>query len=130
MTRLRTIAALGMGCATALAIAAVLFSLLRAIWPAYVAAEPDRAYSLGMLFARLSIAAVIMIGAGCAATLVARDDGRTAWWLGALFLLLSLPSHLYTVWDEYPAWYHAVYLLALIPVTGYGGTRFAARKPT
>jgi hypothetical protein len=78
-----------------------------------------------MLIARLSIAALVTAGAACAATLVARDGERTAWWLGALFVLLSLPSHLHYVWSEYPVWYHAVYLLSLIPIAGYSG-RFVA----
>ena len=129
MGRLRLIAALLAGCATALAVAALEFSLLRAIWPAYVAAEPTKAYTLGMLWARLSIAAVLTAVAGGVATLVARDDGRAAWWLGVLFFLVSLPPHLYTVWNDYPAWYHAVYLLSLIPIAGYSGRFVGAALP-
>ena len=41
--------------------------------------------------------------------------------VGGIFLLISLPPHLYTVWDEYPAWYHFVYLLSLVPIAGFSG---------
>jgi hypothetical protein len=128
--RLRMIAGLLVGCATAVAIARVGFQVLRVLWPDYAAAEPDKAYTLGMLFARLCIAALLTSGAACAATFVARDHGRTAWWLGALFVLLSLPSHLHYVWDDYPVWYHAVYLLSLVPIAGYSGMFLAAALPT
>ena len=126
MQALRLIAALLVGCATAFAIAMVGFSILRSVWPAYAAAEPTKSYTLGMLFARLGLAAVLTAGAACAATLVARDGGRAAWWLGALFLVLSLPSHLHYVWNDYPVWYHAAYLLSLVPIAGYSGRLFAS----
>src|SRR5262245_10547105 len=125
MSRARMPAGFLAGFVTALAVAAASFTVLRAIWPAYAAAEPTKAYSLGMLWARLSIAAILTAAAGAVAALVARDGGRTAWWLGAFFFVISLPQHLYTVWNDYPAWYHAVYLLSLIPIAGYGG-RFAS----
>src|SRR5678815_3444522 len=92
-------AALLVGCATALAVAAVAFTLLHAVWPAYVAAEPTKAYDLGMLWARLGIGAVVTAAAGGVATLVARDAGRAACWLGVLFFVVSPPPELYTVWN-------------------------------
>ena len=129
MKGFRPIAGLLVGCATAVAIAKVGFWLLRIIWPEYAVAEPHKAYTLGMLLARLSIATLLTAGAACATTLVARDKGRSAWWLGALFLLLSLPFHLHYVWDDYPVWYHAVYLLSLVPIAGYSGRFLAATLP-
>jgi len=126
MKALRVIASLGVGCATAVASAMLGFSILRAIWPGYAAAEPNKAFTLGMLIARLSLAALLTAGAACATTLVARDSGRAAWYLGVLFLILSLPVHLRSVWNDYPVWYHAVYLLSLVPIAGYSGRLFAA----
>lgn len=122
MRAARPIAGLLVGCFTAVAIARVALWILRATWPEYAAAEPTKAYTLGMLFVRLSIAALLTAGAASAATIVARDRGRTAWRLGVLFVLLSLPSHLYYVWDDYPVWYHATYLLYLIPIAGFSGS--------
>lgn len=121
MDALRFVAGLLAGCATAVAIAKVAFWGLRSTWPEYAAAEPEKTFTLAMLFARLGVAAVLTAGAACVATLVAGDRGRTAWWLGGLFLLLSLPPHLYFLWDDYPAWYHFAYLLSLVPIAGYSG---------
>jgi hypothetical protein len=121
MTRaLRFIAGLLAGCASAVGIASLGFALLRAAWPEYSEAEPDKAYTLAMLLARLSVAATLTMGAACAATLVAGDNGRAAVSLGAFFVAVSLPSHLYYVWDDYPVWYHFVYLLSLVPIAWLG----------
>jgi len=122
MRIVRFIASLVVGCGVVVALSAVAFSALRALWPEYVAAEPDKAFTLGMLFARLGIAAVLTIAAACAATLVAGDRGVAAACLGALFLVVSLPAHLDYVWDDYPAWYHFVYLVSLVPLA-YGSAR-------
>lgn len=120
----RRIAALLAGCAGAVAIAAVAFGALRALWPEYLAAEPTRAYTLAMMFARLGIAALCTAGAAVVATIVAGDDGTIAWWLGGFFVLISLPSHLHYVWDAYPAWYHFTYLAGLIPIAGFSARAF------
>lgn len=123
---LRTLAGLIAGCVSAVAIAAIGFSVLRVAWPEYAAAEPTKAYTLAMQIARLSIAALCTAGAACVTTLVTGDDGRAAWWLGLLFVVVSLPSHLHSVWDDYPAWYHFVYLGSLIPVAGFSARAFLA----
>lgn len=121
MIWIRLVASLVLGCATVVAIAQVAFPLLGALWPAHAEAAPTKAYTLPMPFARLAIAAGLTVAAAAVATFVARDGGRAAWVLGGLFVLLSLPSHLHHVWDDYPAWYHAVYLLSLVPLVGYSG---------
>lgn len=110
--------AVGFGCAAA--IAHLAFSTLRARWPEYAAAIPDRAYTLPMLWSRLAIAAFLTLVSSAACTLVA-GDRRAALVLGSLFVLVSLPSHLHHVWAEYPVWYHAVYLLYLVPIAWLGG---------
>ncbi len=120
MKALRLVAGLVLGWVTAWAIMAVGFSLLRSMWPDYALAEPEKAFTLGMLFVRLSIFAVLMAGAAGVATLVA-GDVRAAWLAGGGILLLSLPPHLYYLWDDYPAWYHFVYLLSIVPIAAYSG---------
>jgi hypothetical protein len=121
MKSLRLVASLVLGCVAAVAIARVAFPLLGTLWPAYAEAAPAKSFTLAMLFARLAIAAGLTVAAAAVATFVARDGGRAAWILGGLFVLLSLPSHLHYVWNDYPAWYHAVYLLSLVPLAGYSG---------
>jgi hypothetical protein len=117
----RLMGGLVIGCVVALAIAKGGFSVLRALWPDYAAAEPEKAYTLAMLFARLGIGAVCAAGAACVTTMIAADGGKAAWWLGGLFVVISLPSHLYYVWTDYPAWYHFVYLAYLVPIAGLTG---------
>lgn len=129
MRALRFIAGLFTGCASAVGIAFLGFSLLRATWPEYVEAEPEKAYTLAMLLARLSVAALLTIGAACVATLVAGDNGVAAVSLGVFFVAVSLPSHLHYVWDDYPAWYHFVYLLSLIPIAWLGARALRALMP-
>jgi hypothetical protein len=141
--RLHFVASLLIGCIVAIAIARTGVVLARALWPAYAAAEPHKDYTLAMLASRLAVGAVSTAGAAWVATIIARDNGRAAWWLGGLFLALSLPDHLYLVWNDYPVWYHFVFLAYLVPVAGLTGravgpslhlwrpiSRMASRAPT
>lgn len=99
--------------------------LLRTGWSDYAAAEPTKAYNFAMLLSRLALASVCSISSGFVAVTTAKDNRKAAWWLGALLLLGSMPLHLpisyFNVWADYPAWYHAVYLLSLMPLIGFGG---------
>ena len=99
--------------------------LLRKGWSAYAAAEPTNAYNFAMLVSRLALASVGSISAGFLAVTTAKENLKAAWWLGGLLLLGSMPLHLpisyFSVWADYPAWYHAVYLLSLMPLIGFGG---------
>jgi hypothetical protein len=123
---LRVIASLVVGCGAAVAIAAAGFAVLRAVWPEYAAAEPHKEYTLAMLFSRLTIGGLCTGGAAAVTTIVAGDNGRTAWWLGGLFVVVSLPSHLYYVWNDYPVWYHFLYLAYLVPIAGFSGRLWRA----
>jgi hypothetical protein len=118
----RFIAGLGLGWATSWAILTGGFALLRAIWPGYALADPEKAYTLTMLFARLLIFSSMIAATSGVATLVAGDK-RVSWVAGGLILALSLPPHLYPgyVWDDYPAWYHIVYLLSIVPIATLAG---------
>jgi hypothetical protein len=121
MPTLRRCTSLVAGCLTAVALAITATLLARTVWPAYASAEPTKAYSLSMLVVRLSVGALCTAGAAWVTTLVARDTGTAAWWLGAFFLALSLPDHLVRVWADYPPWYHVVYLAYLVPIAGCAG---------
>lgn len=119
--------ALAAGVATALLIALAATLVARCLWPAYAAAAPHKSYTLVMLVARLSVGALGTAVAARATTIIARDGGATAWWLGGLFLTLSLPLHL-RGWADYPAWYHLIYLSYLMPIAGIAG-RIVAGHP-
>ena len=110
-----------LGIAIAVAIGGSGFFLLRNLWPDYAVAVPEKAYTVAMLIARLSLGVVATAVAAWVATSVAGDKGRAACWIGGLFLAVSLPNHLFVVWDDYPVWYHAVYLAYLGPIAGLTG---------
>ncbi len=112
---LRFIASLIVGCVIAIAIA---YAVLRALWPEYAPAEPQKDYTLAVLFSRLAVGALCRAGAACVTTIIAGDNGRAARWLGAIFVVISLPSHLYYVWNGYPVWYHLLYLSYLVLIAG------------
>lgn len=109
-----------------MAIAGIATLLARRLWPGYAVAEPDKAYDIAMLAGRLAVGALSVTGGAGAATAVARDDGQAALWLGVLALAVSLPIHLVSVWADYPAWYHMLYLGYLVPIAGLVGRRCAA----
>lgn len=61
-TTLRFVVALVAGCVTAVAIAVGATLVTRILWPEYAAAEPMKAYSLSMLFARLAVGVLSTAG--------------------------------------------------------------------
>jgi hypothetical protein len=122
MAVLRFVAGVALGCVTWWLVRTCGFALLRMAWPDYALAEPDKAYTLAMMFARLVIFSTMIAATACVAALVA-GERRVAWIAGGLILALSIPPHLYPgyVWDDYPAWYHIVYLLSILPLAVFGG---------
>jgi hypothetical protein len=116
-TVLRFVAAAVLAWVTSSVVLSGGFALLKASWPDYALAAPDKAYTLTMLFVRLFIFSTMIAATSAVATFVARD-GRFAWIAGGLILAVSIPPHLYPayVWDDYPAWYHIVYLISILPI--------------
>jgi len=94
------------------------FAILRNVWPAYAVADPERGYTLLMLFIRLAIFIVVIFATSAVAAWVSRDS-RVAPLTGAVILAVSIPLHLYPgyLWDDYPAWYHIVYLFSILPTS-------------
>lgn len=125
---LRGVGGLAAGWATSAAVLAAGFALLRLLWADYALAEPEKAYTLAMLLARLVIFSSMIAATAAVAALVAGDE-RFAWIAGALILLVSIPPHLYPghVWDDYPVWYHVVYLVSILPIAVAGG-RWSRRR--
>jgi hypothetical protein len=122
MAILRFVAGVALGCVTWWLVRTGGFSLLRMAWPDYAVAEPEKAFTLAMLLVRLVIFSGMIAATAGVAALVA-GERRVAWIAGGLILALSIPPHLYPgyVWDDYPAWYHIVYLLSILPISFYGG---------
>lgn len=98
----------------------------QALWPAYAAAIPDRAYTLPMLLARLATGAAATAVAGLSTSWLAGDRRRAALWLGLILMAINLPWHI-KIWSEYPVWYHLVWFACLIPCALLGGRAALSR---
>ena len=101
----------------------VLISLLngalRIIVLGYAAAEPTMSFTLGMLAARLAIAALTSLIAGAIAAWIAPSSPRLPVLLGTALLVAFLPIHV-QLWRLFPFWYHLVFLATLIPLVVLG----------
>ena len=100
---------------------------IRLSWPAYVAVERSMAFSFDMMVARLLLAALCSLCAGAAAAWISRGRRMLVRAVGIVLTLLFLPIH-YGLWDRFPVWYHAVFLLSLFPLTLLGGFLFARAR--
>jgi hypothetical protein len=93
--------------------------LLRHGITGYAAAEPGFSFSLGMLVARLLIAAASSLAAGAVAAWIARTDARAPWITGTILLVAFLPEHV-KLWHSFPLWYHLTFLVTLVPLVALG----------
>ena len=100
-------------------IASLIDRLLRLSLAGYAAAEPKFAFTLGMLWARLSMAAVTSLLAGAVLGAIAPASKRTPWALGLVLLALFVPVHV-GLWHTFPVWYHLTFLVTLAPLVAAG----------
>jgi hypothetical protein len=107
-------------------VASLLNRLLRIGLAGYVAAEPAMTFTLTMLWARLALAALASLSAGCVLARLAPDGSRLPMIFGALVLAMFLPVH-YNLWNKFPVWYHLLFLLTIVPLV-MAGARIGARK--
>ena len=101
--------------------------LLRVLVDGYADAEQAMRFTLGMMIGRLVVGAIASIAAGAAAAWVARRVRTAALALGVVLVVLFVPVHV-RLWETFPAWYHAVFLLSLAPLA-WLGARLEARRP-
>jgi hypothetical protein len=107
-------------------VATVFGRLLRAMSPAYVAAEPSFAFTQPMLASRLAIGAAATLAGGAIIQRIAND--RRAVVIGGIVLLaLFVPQHV-MLFDKFPLWYHALFLISLVPLTLAGGRIVEPRR--
>jgi len=92
----------------------------------YAAAEPTMSFTLGMLAARLVIAALTSLTAGAIAAWIAPSSPRLPVLLGTALLVAFLPIHV-QLWRLFPFWYHLVFLATLIPLVVLGSRLTRAR---
>jgi hypothetical protein len=93
--------------------------LLRLSLAGYAAAEPKFAFTLGMMWARLTMAAVTSLIAGAVLGAVAPASKRTPWVLGLVLVAAFIPIHV-RVWHAFPVWYHLTFLVTLAPLIAAG----------
>lgn len=92
---------------------------LRAVIPAYHAAEATLQFTLAMKIGRLAEAALTSIIAGIVVGLIAPSNKWAAWAVGLIILLMFLPVHV-SLWNKFPAWYHLAFLVPLAPLVVCG----------
>lgn len=102
------------------ALGTLILIAVRIMWPEYAAAEPTRAYDLAMMVMRLSVSAIALLGAAYIAATTVRENKITPLAGALLMLALNVPYHI-SIWDEYPAWYHLVFLVSIPVLTMLGG---------
>ena len=115
----RPILAFAAGLVVWVVVISVLNRGLRVCVADYAAAELTFSFTLGMLLARLAIAALASLLAGGVAGWLAPASARVPVLLGAILLLAFLPTHV-RLWRLFPFWYHLVFLVTLIPLVVLG----------
>jgi hypothetical protein len=93
--------------------------VVRKLWIGYEQVEKSLAFTLPMMFARLSESAACSVLSGFVAALVAKERVKSALAAGVVLLALFLPVHI-SIWSKFPPWYHLVFLTSL-PVLSLAG---------
>ena len=124
----RTLLAIFTALVTWVLVVSVLNVLLRHLLAGYAAAEPGFGFTLGMLLARLSIAALTCLVAGAVAARIAPSDPRAAWITGVILVGVFVPTHV-KLWHSFPLWYHLGFLLTLLPLVLLGAYGLRSRPP-
>jgi hypothetical protein len=107
-------------------VATILNWLMRVGWPGYAEAEKPMAFTLPMLEGRLVVGALSSVAAGAVFARIAKGAGAAAIALGIVLLAAFLPVH-FGLWDKFPVWYHAVFLISLLPLAVLGARAASPR---
>ncbi|MDQ2961654.1 MAG: hypothetical protein M3R31_00640 [Pseudomonadota bacterium] len=116
---IRTIAGIVAGLIVWFIVATIGNLLFRVAWPGYVEAELATMFTPVMMVARLLLGALSSICAGLAVAWITKGNGTAAKVLGIVVTAMFVPVH-YSLWDKFPIWYHAVFLVSLFPLTLLG----------
>jgi hypothetical protein len=111
----RDIAAVVVGVAAWWLVAALGYWLLRAYSLDYALAEASADFTAMMLLARLLVGIACSIVAGAVCGAVAGPESVAPAAVGGLMLILLVPIQ-YSVWSDYPNWYHVVFLGTVVPI--------------
>jgi len=100
---------------------------LRHGWPEYAAVEKAMTFTVPMMIARLSMSGASSIASGAIAAIVGRDRFKPALISGLILAVLFAPIH-YSLWYQFPVWYHATFLTSLIVLSVLGGSLVRVRR--
>lgn len=97
-----------------------LFTLVgNLVWPAYAAVEVQRVFTLEMFASRLLVGALANLAFGAVVAWVTRGERRAFWFALSAWMIFSVVDH-YLVWEQFPLWYHLVYLACIVPIAMLG----------
>lgn len=120
MSSVRPIGALVLGAVTWEAVVALATLMGRLVWPDYAAVETQRVFTVEMLLTRLVVGALATLAFGIVASWVTRGEMKSFRLVIFTWLLFSVVDHI-IVWDQFPVWYHLLYLAYIVPLALVGG---------
>lgn len=88
--------------------------VIRGLVSGYAEAEPTMRFTLPMLLARLALGAASSALAGFACAVSLRSLPRAVKVFAVVLVLFFVPVH-YSLWAQFPLWYHALFLASLAP---------------
>ena len=118
---MKSIAAVAAGLVAWFVIATLGNFVLRATFPDYASVEVAMDFTRSMQIARLALGVVSSFGAGFVAAWIAARSRRDVAFLTVLLLVLFVPVH-YSLWQRFPVWYHAAFLLSLVVFPAMGAS--------
>jgi hypothetical protein len=124
----RAVVAFIVGLLTWAVVVSLIDRLLRFSLAGYAAAEPNLSFTLGMMAARLSMAAAGSVIAGALMGVIAPGAKRTPWILGGVLVAVFVPTHV-RLWHVFPAWYHLTFLVTLGPLIALGAWLTRGKAP-
>jgi hypothetical protein len=115
----RSILACLAGLLTWIVVVTVINRVLRLSLPNYTAAEQTLQFTLGMKWARLSMAIVTSLVAGSVTGWISPSSRWAPLIVGGVVLAMFVPLHI-AIWSKFPVWYHLTFLLTIIPAVLVG----------
>ena len=100
-------------------VVSIINRVLRLSLPNYTAAEHTLQFTLGMKWARLLMAMTTSVVAGVVTGWISRSRGWAPLIVGGIVFGMFLPLHI-AIWSKFPAWYHLIFLLTIIPAVLVG----------
>jgi hypothetical protein len=116
----RTIGALLAGAITWEAVVILATLMGRLAWPAYAAVEVQRVFTMEMLLTRLVVGALATVAFGIVVSWVTKGELKSLRIVIIAWLLFSVVDHI-IVWEQFPIWYHVLYLGYIVPLALLGG---------